>query len=226
MKNILITGGTAGLGRALALQFESFGANVAVVGRNPEKLAALKRERPSIKTIQGDVSDKNQIHRIFAEAIEAIGDPDTLINNASTLGPQRLSLLLDTDCEDLAHALETNLIAPFRLTKLVLPAMLLKVSGTVVNISSDAAIQNYSMWGAYSVSKSALGHLTRIFEAELEGQAVRFFTVDPGDMRTDLHLQAIPGADVTKLYDPADSAARLIRLLQSNETGAAHRGLR
>ena len=226
MKNILITGGTAGLGRALALQFDSLGLNVAVVGRNPEKLAALKRERPSIKTIQGDVSDKNQIHRIFAQALETIGDPDVLINNASTLGPARLSLLLDTGCEDLGAAIDTNLIAPFRLTKLVLPAMLLKGSGTVVNISSDAAIQNYPMWGAYSFSKSALGHLTRIFEAELEGRGVRFFAVDPGDMRTDLHLQALPDADVTKLYDPTDSAERLIKLLQSNEAGASHRGLR
>lgn len=226
MNSVLITGGSEGLGRALALQYDALGARVAVVGRRREKLETLKSERPSVHVIEGDVSDQKQIHRIYAEAFAAIGAPTVLINNASSLGPEKLKLLIDTDCEDVAKALETNVLAPFRLSKLALPSMLLRGSGCIVNISSDVVLQNYPEWGPYSVSKSALDHLTRIFDAELEGKGVRFLAVDPGDMHTSLHLRALPNADVTKLLDAADSAALLIKLIESGASGAQHRSLR
>jgi NAD(P)-dependent dehydrogenase (short-subunit alcohol dehydrogenase family) len=223
---ILITGGTSGLGKALAQDFLQLGAQVAIVARNADGLARIRSEYPKIHTIQGDISKQYEIHRIYAESLEKLGSVDILINNASTLGATPLRLLLDEECEDFAQVLETNLIGPFRLTKLILPSMILKRSGLVINISSDAAVQNYPNWGPYSISKSALDHMTRIFQAELQDSGVKFLAVDPGDMNTPMHFSAIPEADPSKLFLPQDSSRLLIELIQSGNFSAEHRGLR
>jgi NAD(P)-dependent dehydrogenase (short-subunit alcohol dehydrogenase family) len=88
----------------------------------------------------------------------------------------------------------------------------------VVHITSDAAVSAYPRWGAYSVSKVALEHQGRIWAAELEGTGVRFFNVDPGEMDTRMHRDAIPDADPATLARPEDVAARLVALLERAET--------
>jgi NAD(P)-dependent dehydrogenase (short-subunit alcohol dehydrogenase family) len=225
-KKVLITGGTSGLGKALAKDLTNLGAQVAVIARHREGLARIQSELPSVHIIQGDISKQYETHRIYAESLEKLGGIDILVNNASTLGPTPLRLLLDLDCEDFANVLETNLIGPFRLSKLVVPSMILKHSGLIINISSDAAVQNYPTWGAYSISKSALDHMTRIFQAELEGTGVRFLAVDPGDMKTPMHFAAIPDANPANLHIPEDSSRLLIQLIESGKFTAEHRGLR
>lgn len=100
-----------------------------------------------------------------------LGDVDILFNVASYLGQTPLRLLVDTDCEDMEQVLQTNVIGPFRLTKALLPSMLLKQKGLVVNISSDAAMNAYPTWGSYSISKAASDHQSRIFDEELKAQA-------------------------------------------------------
>lgn len=224
-KNILITGGTSGLGRELALQFAKLGARVGVIARDPMKLAALKKEQARIITLQGDVADKEQIYALAGAAHARLGDPDILLNVASYLGATPLRMLADTDCEDLEMALQTNLLGPFRLTKALLPAMVLRRRGLVVNISTDAAVNSYPRWGGYAISKAGLDHLTRIFDEELKEHGVRFLAVDPGDMRTPMHFAAIPDADPAKLRDPADSARRLIDLIASGDRSQVRRSL-
>ena len=152
-----------------------------------------------------------------------MGPLDLLINNASTLGPQPLRLLLDTDCEDLSRALAVNLVGPFRLTKAVAGSMVLRGAGTIVNVSSDAAVEAYPRWGAYGASKAALDHLGRIWAAELEGTGVRVLTVDPGEMDTRMHADAMPDADRTLLADPARVAARIVALLASGAPASGAR---
>ena len=126
-----------------------------------------------------------------------------LVNNASSLGPTPLAPLGDTECEDFALALETNVLGPFRLTKALLGALTASAregrGALVLNISSDAAINAYPQWGAYGASKAALRHLTAIWGEELAGQGVRFLSLDPGDMDTPLHALAVPGADPATL---------------------------
>jgi NAD(P)-dependent dehydrogenase (short-subunit alcohol dehydrogenase family) len=219
-KNVVITGGSSGLGRALALQLLEKGAKVAIVARNPEPLKALQQEYPALLTFQADVSDKQAIFPLAAAIQSQLGDVDLLINAASSLGPTPLRYLADTECEDLEAVLQTNLIGPFRLTKALLPGMLLKQAGQaklVVNISSDAAISAYPTWGSYSVSKAALDHLSRIFDAELQAQGVRFLAIDPGDMDTPMHRAAVPDANPADLRDPADSAHALIALIEAQD---------
>lgn len=211
-RRIVITGGTSGLGKALALKLDNLGAQVVIVARNLEQLQQTV-EGTHIHPIQGDIADKHDIHRISGEALGILGGIDMLFNNASYLGESPLKLLLDTECEDMEQVLTTNLVGPFRLTKTFLPSMLLQHSGTVVNISSDAAVSAYPQWGSYSVSKAAFDHLSRIWHAELSSQGVRFLAVDPGDMHTPMHLAAIPDADVAELHDPTTVATDLIEFL-------------
>jgi NAD(P)-dependent dehydrogenase (short-subunit alcohol dehydrogenase family) len=221
----LITGASRGLGRALAKRLAAKGVRVVLLARNPSEVAQVEAEiRQAGGTafaIAADVGDKQAVHRIAGEAAALAGPIDLLINNASTLGPTPLPLLLDTECEELASVLEVNLIGPFRLTKLIAGSMALRGGGTVVNVSSDAGVQAYPRWGAYGVSKAALDHLTRIFAVELEESGVRFFAVDPGEMNTRMHAEAIPDADPATLADPADIAARIVAFVEGAAQGVA-----
>jgi NAD(P)-dependent dehydrogenase (short-subunit alcohol dehydrogenase family) len=165
----------------------------------------------------GLVGDIGQIGDIYPMALQItgnLGGLDVLINNASSLGPTPLALLADTDCEDLEEALAVNLVGPFRLTKALFGALAASAregrGGTVVNISSDAAVNAYPEWGAYGASKAALRHLTAVWDEESRDAGIRFLSVDPGDMDTPLHALAVPDADPSALKRPADSAAEVI----------------
>jgi NAD(P)-dependent dehydrogenase (short-subunit alcohol dehydrogenase family) len=206
----LVTGGTSGLGKALIEELDKLGAKAATFARTGESVRRLQNALPRTAVFQADVGDKKDTHRIAATAIQALGHVDVLINNASYLGPSPLRLLMDTDCEEFETVLMTNLLGPFRLAKAILPSMLTGSGGLVVNISSDAAVNAYARWGAYSVSKAALDHLTRIFNAELREHGVHSVAVDPGDMNTPMHFQAIPDADPAHLKDPTLSARQLL----------------
>lgn len=212
-KRVLITGGTAGLGRELAIQLQEYGSRVAVVARTKENLDELKLDYPQIIIVQADIGDKNEIYKISGQVFAQLTEIDVLINNASSLGPTPLSLLLDTECEDFEAVLQTNLLGPFRLIKAILPSMILQESGLIVNISSDAAINAYPTWGSYSVSKAALDHMTRIWQEELKGTGIRFLALDPGDMYTNMHLAAIPDANPDDLYKASDVANSMIEFL-------------
>jgi len=144
---------------------------------------------------------------------------ELLVNNASTLGVPSMRPLLDTDCESLEEAFRVNVLGPFRLTKIVAGAMAAHGRGVVVDITSDASREAYPAWGAYGVSKAALDHLGRIWGAELEGRGVRVVTVDPGEMDTAMHAEAIPDADRATLLSPETVAKRIVRLLR-DEAGA------
>jgi NAD(P)-dependent dehydrogenase (short-subunit alcohol dehydrogenase family) len=214
----LITGASRGLGRALAEALAKEGAKLALVAREPGPLAdvvaTIRARGGDAHAIAGDIADKLAIHRIAGQAQGLVGEIGIAIHNASTLGPTPLRLLLDTECEDLAAVLETNLVGPFRLTKVLAGAMALRGSGVVVHVSSDAAVEPYPTWGAYGVSKAAQDHLSRILAAELDGTGVRVLAVDPGEMDTVMHAAAIPDADRATLQRPADVAARIVQMIR------------
>lgn len=130
-KNVVVTGGTSGLGLALAVQLNELGARVAVLARNHGNLQKLIERYPKIIGIQGDVSKKEDIYPLTGEIHSRLGDLDILFNVASYLGQTPLRFLVDTECEDFELALQTNLLGPFRLTKALLPSMLLKVPCTL-----------------------------------------------------------------------------------------------
>lgn len=213
----LITGASRGLGRALAHRLAAAGSRVVLVARHAaalEEVAAELRERGlEAHAIAADVADEDAAHHIAGQAAALVGPIDLLVHNASILGPTPLRLLLDTDCEDLAAVLEANLVGPFRLTKAVAGSMVLRGHGTLVHVSSDAAVSAYPRWGAYGVSKAAHDHLLRILAAELAGTGVRVLAIDPGEMDTAMHRDADPDADPASLARPEDVASRIVAIL-------------
>jgi NAD(P)-dependent dehydrogenase (short-subunit alcohol dehydrogenase family) len=167
--------------------------------------------------IAADLADQNAIHPLAGQAAALVGPIEILINNASALGPTPLRLLLDTECEDLSRVLAVNLLGPFRLTRILAGSMALRGRGLVVNVSSDASVEVYPTWGAYGVSKAALDHLSRIWGAELAEHNVRVIAIDPGEMNTRMHFEAVPDADPASLADPDRVAERILSLLERTE---------
>lgn len=220
-KGALITGGSKGLGAALAEELAGAGARVVLVARGEEELhgtvSRIRARGGEAHALAGDVGDKVVPHRIAGAAAALVGPIDLLVHNASTLGPTPLRLLLDTECEDLEQVLQTNLVGPFRLTKIIAGAMALRGSGLVVHVTSDAAVAAYPRWGAYGVSKAALDHLNRLWAVELAGTGVRFFSVDPGEMDTGMHAAAMPDADRATLARPAQVAREIARRIGDAE---------
>ena len=206
-----ITGGTSGLGLALARELRERGAQVAIVARTAERVEAVVREHPDVHGIVGDIARKEDIYPIALQILANLGGVDVLVNNASSLGPTPLALLGDTQCEDLERAIAANVLGPFRLTKALLGALTASArerrGGVVVNVSSDAAITPYPRWGAYGASKAALRQLSRVWDEELADESVRVLSIDPGDMDTAMHAAAVPDADPAELKRP-DAAAR------------------
>lgn len=216
-KVALITGGSRGLGLALGRALGRRGARVALVARDASALSAacdqLAAEGIDAHAFAADVADKQAIYPLLGRVQAALGPIDVLVHNASSLGHVPLRPLLDTDCEVLEQTLATNLVGPFRLSKALAPGMLLRGAGAILHISSDAAVNAYPSWGAYGTSKAALDHLARHLAAELAGSGVEVWSVDPGEMDTAMHRDAIPDADPASLARPEAVAERIVALL-------------
>lgn len=224
----LVTGASRGLGRALSAELARRGARVVMVARGTEALeeaaTAVRAAGGDAHAIAGDVADKAAIHPMVALAQDRVGPIDLLIHDASALGPTPLGELAALDCEDLEVVLATNLVGPFRLTKALVGGMVARGRGTVVFVSSDAAVEAYPTWGAYGASKAAADHLARIWAAELDGSGVRVLSIDPGEMDTAMHRAAIPDADPATLARPEDVASAIVDLLE--RAGSAPSGAR
>jgi len=192
------------------------------VARGRPELEAVAAEIRSgggcAHALAADVGDKEATYAVAGGAAALVGPIDLLIHDASSLGPTPLRELSDTACEDLERVLNVNLVGPFRLTKAVVGPMRLRRNGLVVLVSSDAAVQAYPGWGAYGVSKAGLEHMGRIWARELEGSGVRFLVVDPGEMDTQMHADAMPDADRAALAQPHDVAGRIVDLIADVET--------
>lgn len=222
----LITGASRGLGQALAEQLAAEGHRVVLVARGAERLdevvQGIRAAGGQAWGLRADVGEPEDAERIVSEAAALAGDINLVVNNASTLGPTPLPLLLDLDASGLEACFEVGLFGPFRLTRAAVGPMVLAGGGVVVNISSDAAVEAYPRWGAYAASKAALDHMTRTWAAELEGTGVRFLAVDPGEMDTAMHAAAIPEADPASLRRPADVARALLDLVWSDAASGRH----
>ena len=218
--NALITGASAGLGRELTAALAAQGRRVVVDARDADRLAAAVAalRRPDLVTaVPGDVTDP--AHRA-ALARAAGGRLDLLVLNASTLGPSPLPRLADLRAAEFDRILGTNVVAPLALTQLLLPA-LRAARGTVVAISSDAAVEAYEGWGGYGASKAALDQLAAVLGAE--EPALRVYSVDPGDMRTEMHQAAYPGEDISDRPAPEAVVPGLLALVDGDLPSGRYR---
>lgn len=225
--NALVTGASRGLGLALAAELARAGARVALVARDARALdraaAALRETGAEAVAIPGDVGAKDDALRVAGAAAALLGPIDLLVHNASDLGPVPLRPLLDTDCEDLERALAVNVVGPQRLTRAIAGSMSLRRKGFVLFISSDAAVEPYPEWGAYGASKAAADQLARVWSAELAASGVGVAAIDPGEMNTRMHADAVPDADPASLAAPAEVARALVRALAEDRVPSGSR---
>src|SRR6476469_8499964 len=201
----LITGASAGLGRALATGLAEVATGLARV--------------TTVEAVAGSVTDR--AHRAeLAAAVRFHGPLDLLVHNASELGGSPQPRLEDLDPQTFETVLQTNVVAPAALTRQLLPD-LVAAHGTVLALSSDAAVEHYEGWGAYGASKAALDHLVGTFAAEQP--ALRWYAVDPGDMRTAMHQAAFPGEDISDRPLPESVVPALRRLLDTAPPSGRYR---
>lgn len=198
-KVVMITGASRGLGRALTLAFAKEGAKLAICSRSQESLLRVKKEAAhlgaQVLAVTADISKPRDVERFVAMTEEAYGQIDVLINNASILGPSPMPLLLDYPEEDFAEVLRVNAISPFLVTRRVIPGMLERNEGSIINVTSEAGHTGYAGWGAYGISKFAVEGLTQTWADELGETNVRVNMVDPGEMDTEMHQLAVPNCD-------------------------------
>jgi NAD(P)-dependent dehydrogenase (short-subunit alcohol dehydrogenase family) len=215
----LITGASKGFGHAIARQLSARGWRLVLDARDGAALEQAAADLPGAVTVAGDVTDP--IHReALAAAVDVLGGLDLLVNNASDLGPSPLPRLRDYPLHAARTVYETNVIAPLALIQLLLPAISGE-SGTIVNVSSDAAVEAYEGWGGYGPSKAALDHLSAVLAAEEPG--VRVYAFDPGDMRTDMHQRAFPGEDISDRAEPDTVVPALLRLVDVRPASGRYR---
>jgi NAD(P)-dependent dehydrogenase (short-subunit alcohol dehydrogenase family) len=217
----IVTGGSRGLGKELARELLALGLLVIIDGRDGGVLEQARAELRSVGkviAIAGDVSDKDHAHALVAAA-DSLGRLDLLVNNASTLGEVPLPRIDQLSHQTFRELFDINVYAPIHLTQHALRLMQ-RSEGvkTIVNMTSDAGVEAYPTWGGYGATKAALEHVSRVLAAELEGSSVRILLADPGDMNTQMHRDAIPGADPRDLRDPADSARGLLQAIANMQT--------
>lgn len=214
MPTALITGASRGLGLALARALAAEGWSLVLDARGAADLAAVARELAAttrVVAIPGDVRDP--AHRAaLAAAADELGGLDALVNNASTLGPSPRPELLDLAPADFEAVLAVNVVAPLALIQALAPT--LRPGARVLNPTSDAAYEPYAGWGGYGASKAALSQLSAILGAERPDW--RVYSVDPGDMRTQMHQEAFPGEDIGDRPPPEASVPGLLALLTAD----------
>jgi NAD(P)-dependent dehydrogenase (short-subunit alcohol dehydrogenase family) len=208
----IITGASRGLGLALARALAERGWALVIDARGARELERAARELGAITEVvalAGDVAD--DWHR--GALVDAAGDQiDLLVNNASLLGPSPQPALGNYPLETLERVYRVNVLGPLALAQLTLPRM--PDTSAIINVSSDAAVEAYAGWGGYGSSKAALDHLAAVLAEE--HPALRIYSVDPGDMRTQMHQEAFPGEDISDRPPPEDSVPGLLRLIEGD----------
>lgn len=218
-KVVMITGASQGLGRALTLAFAQEGTNLVVNSRNADSLERVAEEAKAadmqVLAVPGDVSRDTHVQILVNAAVERFGQIDVLINNAGLLGPR--VPIAEYPEEEWRTVLEANLTGPFLLVRAVIPHM--PEGGSIINVTSGVSVEGRPRWGAYSVSKFGVEGLTQILAAELEEQAIRVNSVDPGGMRTEMRAAAYPDEDPMSRITPEENTGVFLYLASDESEG-------
>jgi NAD(P)-dependent dehydrogenase (short-subunit alcohol dehydrogenase family) len=220
-KVALITGGSRGIGKAVAMAYAREGAKVVICAR---KQADLKRAAREIQAAGGeaswiaaDIARSSDVKRLVREAKKRYGKIHILVNNASILGPRapitRYPLAAWED------VLKVNLTAQFLVTKEALRLMIAQREGSIINVSSGVGRIGKARWGAYAASKFGVEGLTQLLAEEVKEFNIRVNAVNPGATRTEMRAQAYPEEDPLTLPSPAEITDVFVYLAAADSSG-------
>jgi len=213
-KAALITGASRGIGLGIARAFAREGASVFLCARGEgalrEAAAEIEALGASVGYRAADVSDPADAERLVASALERFQDLEVLVNNASILGKRAPIAELDVATWD--EVLRVNTSSLFYVTRPLIPHLVSRGGGSIINVSSSVGRKGKPNWGAYAVSKFGLEGFTQVLAAELESSGVRVNSVNPGATRTDMRAEAYPEEDPRSLPTPEDIAEIFVHL--------------
>jgi 3-oxoacyl-[acyl-carrier protein] reductase len=202
----LVTGGGRGIGRNIAVELASAGASVIVTGRTREEVEAVAEEIGG-RALVGDSSRRADVGRWFSEA----GDLDLLVANAGISIDEDTAWEVEPD--DWWHVFEVNVLGVYLCCRAVIPRMLERGGGRIVNVASGAAYLPGSKSTAYSASKAAVHRFSETLANQLESTALRVFSISPGLVRTSMTDDF--GDDAP--WTPPELAPRLVRAIASGK---------
>jgi NAD(P)-dependent dehydrogenase (short-subunit alcohol dehydrogenase family) len=218
-KVALVTGGSRGIGRAIALAYAAAGARVFICGRKQdgvdETVGAIRQAGGAIEGTAGDVGNPADVKRIVGAALSCFGTIDVLVNNASILGPR--VPIADYPYGAWEEVIQINLSGIFLVTHEVLPVMLARRSGSIINVTSGVGRTGKARWGAYAVSKAGLEGFTQVLADEVSAAGIRVNAVNPAGTRTKMRAEAYPNEDPLGLPTP-DQVVPLFLYLASDDS--------
>jgi 3-oxoacyl-[acyl-carrier protein] reductase len=210
-KIAIVTGASRGIGRATAMALARRGVSVALAARSPEALAAVESEILDIggraTSIRVDVSDESAVRAMVEKCARELGPVDLLVNNAGTLerGP-----VVEMEAEAWDRVLDVNLKGAFLCTRAVLPSMIDRGRGRIVNVSSISGKLGTPLLAAYCASKWGLLGFTLASAEELKPKGIQLFSVCPGSVNTEMLQRGLPGAKPD--MEPEDVASVIVYL--------------
>ncbi len=202
-KVVVITGASRGIGAAAAKEFAAAGAQVALLARSADAVAALAAPfGPQAMALACDVADAASVNAAIAAVIARFGQIDVLVNNAGVIDP--IAHLATADPDDWGRAIDINLKGVFHGMQAVLPAMRAQGSGTIITVSSGAAVNPLEGWSAYCASKAGALMLTRVAHVEEAPHGIRVLGLSPGTVATDMQIKIkASGVNAVSRLDPS-----------------------
>lgn len=219
-KKALITGGSRGLGRAVALALATEGVDVAITGRNEATLKSVVQEIESkgVKSSYAvfDITSKKEVYSALEKLQKDFGSFDILVNNA---GIAAFGGILEMEDEQWEEIIQTNLLGAYYVAKAILPSMVENKSGDVINVSSTAGLKGNALTSAYSASKFGLIGMSESMMLELRKHNVRVTTLTPSTIASDMSKEVLKITDGNpeKVLQPEDFAELVIDLLKLNK---------
>ncbi len=219
-KIALITGGSRGIGKAIALALAEEGVNVAITGRNEEKLKAVVQEieQKGVKSAYAvfDITSKTEVYGALEKLQKDFGKIDVLVNNA---GIAAFGGILEMEDEKWEEIVKTNLFGAYYVVKAVVPSMVERKTGDIINISSTAGLKGNAMTSAYSASKFGLIGMSESMMLELRKQNIRVTTLMPSTIASDMSKEVLKITDGNpeKVLQPEDFAELVVDLLKLNK---------
>jgi len=220
-KVALVTGGSRGIGRAIAFTYAREGANVFISARGKEDLAstaeAIRAEGGEVSWQAADLSKHREVKNLVREVYRAYGGLQVLVNNASVLGPRETIARYPVSAWE--EVVRVNLTSLFLVTQEALRIMIPQKEGSIINVSSGVGRVGKARWGAYAASKFGVEGFTQVLASEVEDYKIRVNAINPGATRTHMRAEAYPEEDPMTLPAPDEITPVFLYLASSESEG-------